>query len=178
MNTSPGSTNARQRNATSIQENAVCVQRPTAYRIMRAAEKWQFSQTSTKTDVNQQCDIVRQRYNCRQIGGWTMRRNGELRRIVGSPRRLGGRRGTLRPRTAIVRFAHYARSSLRFILKRKARNERRGSRAPLRPPRPRGERQRDSFNGRPGREFRLQICLFSWSCFLPAFDCAAPIVIV
>ena len=38
MNTSPGSTNARQRNATSTQENAVCILRPTAYRIMRAAE--------------------------------------------------------------------------------------------------------------------------------------------
>ena len=130
---------------------------------------WQFGQTSNKTDVNQQRNIVRQRHNCRQIGGMTMRRNGELRRIVGSPRGLGGRRGTLRPRTAIVRFAHYARSSLRFILKRKARNERRGSRAPLRPPRPRGERQRDSFNGRPGRGFRLQICLFSWSCLAASF---------
>lgn len=108
---------------------------------------WQFGQTSNKTDVNQQRNIVRQRHNCRQIGGMTMRRNGELKRIVGSPRALSGRRGAPRPRTAIARFARYARSSLRFILKWSARNERRGSHTPLRPLRTRGERERDSFNG-------------------------------
>ena len=174
MNTSPGSTNARQRNATSIQENAVCVRRPTAYRIMRAAEKWQFGQTSTKTDVNQQCVIVRQRYNCRQIEGWTMRRNGELRRIVALATAL--RKACARPRFATVRLWLTMRSPRCVQLLMKPSFERRGSRASL--PERRRQKGRDSFNGRPGRGFRLQIGLFLWSCFLPVFDRAPPIATV
>ena len=157
MNTLPGSTNARQRNATSIQKNAVCARRPTTYRTMRAAEKWQFGQTSTRTDVNQQCDIVRQRYNCRQIGGMTMRRNGELRRIVALASALG--KVCARPRFATVRLRLTMRSPRCVQLLTNPSFERRGSHASL--PERRRQKRRDSFNRRPGREFRLQICLFS-----------------
>ena len=128
-------------------------------------KKWQFGQTSTKTDVNQQGDIVRQRYNCRQIEGWTMRRNGELRRIVALATALG--KACARPRFATVRLWLTMRSPRCVQLLMKPSFERRGSRASL--PERRRQKGRDSFNGRPGRGFQLQICLFLWPCFAVGF---------
>ena len=118
---------------------------------------WQFGQTSNKADVNQQHNIVRQRHNCRQIGSMTMRRNGELRRIVALASALG--KVCARPRFATVRLWLTMRSPRCVQLLTNPSFERRGSHASL--PERRRQKRRDSFNRRPGREFRLQICLFS-----------------
>lgn len=90
---------------------------------------WQFGQTSNKADVNQQRNIVRQRHNCRQIGGMTMRRNGELRRIVALASALG--KACARPRFATVRLWLTMRSPRCVQLLMNPSFERRGSHASL-----------------------------------------------
>ena len=90
---------------------------------------WQFGQTSNKADVNQQRNIVRQRHNRRQIGSMTMRRNGELRRIVALASALG--KVCARPRFATVRLWLTMRSPRCVQLLTNPSFERRGSHASL-----------------------------------------------